>query len=165
MAREDGLDLVLVSATANPPVCKITDYGKYKYETKKREKEGKRKQQELKGIKMSPRIADNDTNTLLKNARKFLSEGDKVRVVCQFRAREITHSEIGLQKMLRFGNELADIAIIERAPQLEGRQMIMILMPKPNQGKTNAKDQNKQDGGEEVQSNGDGQDHPSEERQ
>jgi translation initiation factor IF-3 len=157
MAKEQGLDLVMVSATANPPVTKIIDYGKHKYQTEKREKEGKRKTQDVKGIKMSPRIAENDMQTLLKNARKFLGEGDKVRVTCQFRAREVTHPEIGLNKMNRFAEALSETAIVERPPILEGKQMVMILLPKPSTQKSHAKDQDKQDGREAVQDHGNGQ--------
>lgn len=165
MAREQGLDLVMVSATAVPPVTKIIDYGKHKYQLEKREKENKRKTQDVKGIKMRPHIADNDVQTLLKNARKFLSEGDKVRVMCQFRAREVTHPEIGMAKMLKFAETLNDISIIERPPILEGKQMVMILLPKPVTQKSHAKDQNKQDSREAVQDHGDGEDNSTEERQ
>ncbi len=166
LAKEAGLDLVLVTATAQPPVARITDYGKYKYMTEKREKENKKQKQELKGIKMSPRIAENDVQTLLSKTRKFLEEGHKIRVVCQFKAREITHPEIGHQKMIRFAEALSELSVIERPPLLEGRQMIMILNPKPNvPGKSNAKDQNKQDGREEVQDHGLGEDNSTEERE
>lgn len=166
MARDSGLDLVLVSESANPPVARITDYGKYKYENQKREKENKKKQLEMKGLKMSPRIAENDLNTLLNHGKKFLSEGHKLRVVCMFRAREIAHSHIGLQKMLKFAEALQEQAVVERAPSLEGRQMIMIMSPKPTKiEKKNAKNQDKQDGSEEVQDNGNGEDNPPEERQ
>ncbi len=130
-AREQGLDLLMVAPNAQPPVCRIVDYGKFKYETEKKEKENKRKQQDVKGIKLRPGTAENDLNTLLRNARKFLEEGDKVRAVCQFRAREITHPEIGLKQMAKIAERLADIAIVEKAASLDGRQMVMVMIPKP----------------------------------
>ncbi|MBS1705124.1 MAG: translation initiation factor IF-3 [Armatimonadetes bacterium] len=164
MARDQGMDLVMVAESAQPPVVKIVDFGKYKYENEKREKENKRKSLELKGIKMSPRIAEHDMQTLLKNAKKFLEEGHKVRVVCMFRQRELAHSGIGLEKMLRFADQLQEVAVTERAPALEGRQMIMILNPKPGKpaGKKDAKNQDKQNGSEEVQDHGNGEDHSTE---
>lgn len=163
MARDAGLDLVMVSPQAQPPVCKILDFGKFKYLTEKQEKEKKRTKQELKGIKMRPGTAANDLETLGRNARKFLLEGHKVKVTCQFRAREITHPEIGLRKMEAFAQKLGDVSTIERPPSLDGKLMIMILMPKPGAvGKKNAKDQDEQDGSEEVQDHGVGEDHPAE---
>lgn len=153
-AKEQGLDLLMVAPNAQPPVCRIVDYGKYKYETEKREKENKRKQQDVKGIKLRPGTAENDLNTLLRNARKFLDEGDKVRVVCQFRAREITHPEIGLKQMAKIAERLADIATVEKAASLDGRQMVMVLIPKPKKTtegkKKDAEDQDPQDGSEAV---------------
>jgi len=164
MARELGLDLVMVSPQAQPPVCKIIDYGKFKYLTEKQEKEKKRTKQEVKGIKMRPGTAANDLNTLARNARKFLDEGHKVKVTCQFRAREVTHPEIGVRKMEAFAAQLADVSTIERPPSLDGRLMIMILLPKPSTGgkKKDAKDQNEQDGGQTVQDHGIGEDNPPE---
>lgn len=131
IARGKGLDLVMVAAQAQPPVCRIIDNGRFKYETQKREKEGKKKTQDVKGIKMRPNIAENDMNTLLRHARKFLDEGDKVRVVCQFRMRELAHPEIGRAKLDRFATKLEDIAFIDKPPSLDGRQMIMVMSPKP----------------------------------
>ena len=162
IAREQGLDLVMVSPTAQPPVCKIIDFGRYKYETEKQNKGSKKKQQEVKGIKISPRIAEHDLQHLIKNAAKFLDEGHKVRVVCVFKAREITHPELGRNKLDYFANQLAEVAIVERTPALDGRQMIMVMNPKPNTGakKQNAKAENKQDRSEEVQSDGVGKDNP-----
>ncbi len=163
MAKEIGLDLVMVSPTAVPPVCKIIDYGKHKYETGKLQKESKRKQQELKGIKMRPGTAANDLNTLLRNATKFLEEGHKVKVTCQFRAREITHPEIGLRKMNSFADQLSEVAVVERPPTLDGKLMIMILLPKPSTGsKKNAKDKNEQNRSEALQGDGLRQDNPPE---
>jgi len=159
IAREQGLDLVMVSPTAQPPVCKIIDFGRYKYLTEKQNKESKKKQQEVKGIKISPRIAEHDLQHLIKKAAGFLEEGHKVRVVCVFKAREITHPELGRNKLDYFGNQLVEIAIVERPPALDGRQMIMVMNPKPNTGaKKNAKDQNKQNRSEAVQNNRLGED-------
>lgn len=170
IAREQGLDLVLVAPNANPPVAKIIDFGHYKYEIRKKERESKKKQQELKGIKISPRIAEHDINFLLRNARRFLTDGDKVKITCQFKAREVTHPEIGRQKLDRMAKELEDVATVERPPTLDGKLMVMIMLPKPaakaSQGsKKSAENQNKQDGGEKVQSDRNGQDHPSPEPQ
>jgi translation initiation factor IF-3 len=111
-AREDGLDLVMVSPTAQPPVCRIIDFGKYKYEQKHRERESKKKQQDVKGIKISPRIAEHDLGFQTRKARKFLEEGHKVKVTCQFRAREITHSELGRKKLDNMAGQLADISTV-----------------------------------------------------
>lgn len=163
MAREAGLDLVMVSPQAQPPVCKILDYGKFKYLTEKQEKEKKRTKQEVKGIKMRPGTAENDLNTLSRNARRFLEEGHKVKVTCQFRAREVTHPEIGVRKMTAFAGKLADISVVERPPSLDGKLMIMILMPKPAAvKKKDAKDQDEQNSSEAIQDHGERQDHPEE---
>jgi translation initiation factor IF-3 len=162
-AKEQGLDLVMVSPSANPPVCKILDYGKFKYLTGKQARETKKKQSEVKGIKISPRIAEHDLAFLLKNTIRFLGEGHKVKVTCQFRAREVTHPEIGRKKLERMAGEVADIAVVERPPSLDGKLMIMVLVPKPSTkpstGKQkNAKAENKQDRGEAVQDKRDGKD-------
>jgi len=163
MAKDEGLDLVLVSPTAQPPVCKIIDYGKHKYLEGKLGKDKKSKQQELKGIKISPRIAEHDLGFLVKNAQRFLEEGHKVKVTCMFKAREITHPELGRQKLERFAELLKDISLVERTPSLDGRMMIMVLNPKPQTGtKKNAKAENKQDGGKAIQDLGDGQDSAAE---
>lgn len=163
LAREEGLDLVMVSPTAQPPVCKIIDYGKHKYLEGKLGNNKKSKQQELKGIKISPRIAEHDMAFLVKNAIRFLEEGSKVKVTCQFRNREITHPELGKKKLEYFADACAEFGAIERAPSLDGRLMIMILMPKPGMGKKkDAKDTNKQDGGKAVQNLGDGKNNPPE---
>ncbi len=161
IAREAGLDLVMVSPTAVPPVCKIIDYGRHKYEEKKLKKEGaKNKSQEVKGIKVSPRIAEHDIEFNLKKAIRFLEEGHKVRMVCMFRAREVTHPELGRQKLDKFAEGLKDLATVERTPVLDGRQMVMVLVPKPSAGKQkNAKAENKQDGGKAVQDHRNGEDH------
>jgi translation initiation factor IF-3 len=159
MARDEGLDLVLVSATAQPPVCKIIDYGKHKYLEGKLGEDKKSKQQDLKGIKISPRIAEHDLGFLVRNAIRFLEEGHKVKVTCMFKAREITHPELGRQKLEKFADMAKDYGIVERTPSLDGRMMIMILNPKPQTGnKKNAKAENKQDGSKAVQDLGDGKD-------
>ncbi|MBI5708027.1 MAG: translation initiation factor IF-3 [Armatimonadetes bacterium] len=163
MAEQEGLDLVLVTATANPPVCRIIDYGKFKYDQDRKEKEHKRKQQEVKGIKISPRIAENDVAHLLKNTRRFLEEGHKVKVTCQFKAREVTHPEIGQRKLQAMADVVADLAVIERQPTLDGKLMIMVLVPKPRSGKSHgSKAENQQDGRQAVQDHGLGQDNPPE---
>jgi len=152
MARDEGLDLVMVSPNAQPPVCKIIDYGKHKYLEGKLGKDKKSKQQDVKGIKISPRIAEHDLTFLVKNAIRFLEEGHKVKVTCMFKAREITHPELGRKKLDTFADMVKDVALVERAPSLDGRMMIMVLNPKPNTGsKKNAKAEDKQDGGEKVQ--------------
>ncbi len=161
MAREQGLDLVMVAPNATPPVCRIIDYGKYKYLTGKQTKENKRKQQDVKGIKISPRIAEHDIMTALKKALSFLEEGHKVKITCMFRAREVTHPELGRKKLDGIAEKLKDLAVVERTPSMEGRLMIMVLGPKPGLGtKKNAKAENKQDGGEAVQDHGNGENHP-----
>jgi translation initiation factor IF-3 len=163
LARDQGLDLVMVSPTAQPPVCKIIDYGRHKYLTEKQNKESKKKQQEVKGIKISPRIAEHDMQHLIKKAAGFLEETHKVRVVCMFKAREITHPELGRKKLDYFADQVKEISVVERTPQLDGRQMIMVLNPKPNIGsKKNAKDQNQQNSGKAVQDNRKREDHAEE---
>jgi len=159
-ARDEGLDLVMVSPTAQPPVCKIIDFGKHKYLEGKLGKDKKSKQQDVKGIKISPRIAEHDLAFLVKNAIRFLEEGHKVKVTCMFKAREITHPELGRKKLDTFADMVKDIALVERAPSLDGRMMIMVLNPKPNTGskKTNAKAEDKQDSGEKVQDLRNGED-------
>jgi translation initiation factor IF-3 len=154
-ARDEGLDLVMVSPTAQPPVCRIIDYGKHKYLEGKQGKDKKPKQQEVKGIKISPRIAEHDLATNVGKAIRFLTEGHKVKVTCMFKAREITHPELGRKKLDDFANRVIDLGTVERTPTLDGRLMIMVLTPKPQIGKKkDAKDQNKQDGGQKVQDNG-----------
>lgn len=163
LAKEDGLDLVMVSPTAQPPVCRIIDYGKHKYLEGKLGKDKKGKQQEVKGIKISPRIADHDLAFLVRNAQRFLEEGHKVKVTCMFKAREITHPELGKRKLDTFAEHLAEIAVIERTPTLDGRMMIMVLVPKPNTAKKkDAKNQNMQDSVKAVQDHRNGKDHAPE---
>lgn len=132
MAQDADLDLVNVAPQANPPVCRIMDYGKYRYEQSKREKEARKNQKiiNIKEVRLSPSIEENDVQTKLKNIRKFLEQGDKVKLSIRFRGREITHQQIGRKILDRIAVEIKEIADVERAPKLEGRQMIMILTPK-----------------------------------
>ena len=132
MAQEKELDLVEVSANAKPPVCRIMDYGKFRYEQSKREKEVRKKQRiiSVKEIKLRPNIEDHDLFTKSKNSSKFLKEGDKVKVTMMFRGREMAHTELGKQLLDKVAVEMHEIANIERHPKIEGRNMIMILAPK-----------------------------------
>ena len=131
-AGEFGLDLVEVNPMAKPPVCKIMDYGKFKYEEKKRASEAKKKQVvvHLKEVKMRPGIDEHDFTTKSRHARRFLEEGNKVKLTMMFRGRQITHPELGREVVDRVAEELADIAKVESDPKLEGRSMTMILSPK-----------------------------------
>lgn len=131
-AEEAGLDLVCVSPKAVPPVCKIIDYGKYRYEVARKEKEAKKKQKiiEIKEIRMSPNIDTNDLNTKIGAARKFLSKGNKVKVSIRFRGRELAHTEESKPMLEEFAKELADIAVVEKPAKMEGRFMTMFLSEK-----------------------------------
>nr|WP_320148277.1 translation initiation factor IF-3 [uncultured Anaeromusa sp.] len=135
MALEQNLDLVEVAPTARPPVCRIMDYGKFKYEQQKRDKEAKKKQKivTIKEVKLRPNIEDHDFDVKKKNALRFLEDGDKVKVTIMFRGRELSHPELGRVLLVRMAKELADIANVERDPKLEGKNMIMILNPKQQQ--------------------------------
>jgi translation initiation factor IF-3 len=160
IAREEGLDLVMVSPTAQPPVCRIIDFGKHKYLEGKQGKDKKSKQQEVKGIKISPRIAEHDLAFNVKKAIEFLEEGNKVKVTCMFKAREVTHPELGRKKLDMFAEQVGEIGTVERVPTLDGRMMIMVLNPKPGGAKKkDAKDPNKQDHGQAVQNNRDRENH------
>lgn len=132
IAQDANLDLVNVAPTAKPPVCRIMDYGKFRYETQKKEKEARKNQKivDIKEIRLSATIDEHDFQTKLRNAIKFLGDGDKVKASVRFRGREIAHSEIGRRVLERLATETADISSQERAPKLEGRSMIMILTPK-----------------------------------
>lgn len=131
-AQRDGLDLIEISPNANPPVCRITDYGKYKYEQEKKQHEAKKKQKvvEIKELKMRPNIAIGDFNIKLKSAEKFLNEGNKIKVIMQFRGREITHADVGMSVIERLKVSLAEISKVDNQPKLEGRNIIMVLSPK-----------------------------------
>ena len=132
MAEEKELDLVKIAPNAVPPVCKIMDYGKFRFEQSKREKETKKNQKviEIKEIRMSPGIGDNDFNTKLKNGQKFLTEGDRLKVTIRFRGREMTHTEIGEQLLTRFAEACSEIATVSKPAKQEGRFMTMFLAPK-----------------------------------
>ena len=133
IATERELDLVKIAPGSNPPVCKIMDYGKFRFEQAKKEKEAKKNQRviEIKEIRMSPGIDTNDFNTKLKNAQKFLNDGDRVKVSVRFRGREMAHTEIGAVLLKDFANQCVEIANMDKAPKLEGRNMSMFLSPKP----------------------------------
>jgi translation initiation factor IF-3 len=130
MARDEELDLVLINDRVTPPLCKIVNYGKMKYQENKLEKENRKHQQEVKALRLRPNIAQHDLDTLTRHAQKFLSEGDKVKVSCQFKAREMAHPELGRQKLVALAAAVAEISSIEREPVLEGKFMHMMLMPK-----------------------------------
>jgi translation initiation factor IF-3 len=131
MAGELDVDLVEISATANPPVCRLMDYGKFKYQEQKKAAEAKSKQKviEVKEIKFRPGTDDGDYNIKLRNIRRFLEDGDKCKITLRFRGREITHQEIGLALLQRMRDELGDSILVEQFPKLEGRQMIMMIAP------------------------------------
>ena len=133
IAIEKDMDLVKIAPGSNPPVCKIMDYGKYRFEQTKKEKEAKKNQRviEIKEIRMSPGIDTNDFNTKLKNGQKFLADGDRVKVSVRFRGHEMAHTEIGAQLLKDFAAKCAEIANMDKAPKLEGRNMSMFLSPKP----------------------------------
>lgn len=130
-ARQD-LDLVKISPKAVPPVCKIMDYGRFRFEQAKKEKEIRKNQHivEIKEVRMSPSIDSGDFNVKLRNAKKFLSEGNRVKVAVRFRGREMAHTEIGADLLKRFAEECGDVANLDKKPNLEGRHMIMFLSPK-----------------------------------
>ncbi len=131
LADESGLDLVELSPNAEPPVCKILDYGKYKYEQQKKANEARKKQKviQVKEVKIRPGTEKHDYDVKMRNARKFLDKGDKVKVSMRFRGREMAHKDIGLDLLKRMIEELSDISIVELHPKSEGRQMIMVLAP------------------------------------
>lgn len=134
LANYAGFDLVLMSPNANPPVCKIMDYNKYKYENKKKNKENLKKQREnnleMKEYRLSVSIDVHDFNTRVKNSSKYLEKGHKIKVAIRFKGRELAHPELGREVLLRFADSLNEISVVEQQPVLEGRFMTMILMPK-----------------------------------
>ena len=132
LAREAGLDLVKIAPNAKPPVCKIVDYGKYRYELARKEKEAKKKQKvtDVKEIRLSPNIDVNDLNTKANQARKFLGKGDKVKVSLRFRGREMAHVNVGKEILDSFYEKLSDIAVVDKPAKLEGRSMVMFLAEK-----------------------------------
>lgn len=134
LANEKNLDLVKISPNANPPVCKIMDFGKFKYEAAKKEKESKKKQKVVvvKEVRLRPSIEDHDLTTKAKMAYKFLENGDKVKVSVRFRGRELGHKEIGIEVINKFVDSLKEVGTPDRAPRLEGNTMIVMLDPKKN---------------------------------
>ena len=134
IAEQKNLDLVKIAPQSNPPVCKIMDYGKYRFEQAKREKEARKNQHivDIKEVRLSLNIDTHDFNTKLNNALKFIKHGDKVKGSIRFRGREMGHPEIGLDTMKRFADACGDAVVVEKAPKLEGRNMLMFLAPKSN---------------------------------
>ncbi len=131
MAGELDVDLVEISATATPPVCRLMDYGKFKYQEQKKAAEAKARQTviDIKEIKFRPGTDDGDYNIKMRNIRRFLAEGDKCKITLRFRGREITHQDLGLALLNRIRDDLGDLIVIEQFPKLEGRQMIMMIAP------------------------------------
>ena len=132
LAEEADLDLVEVAPDARPPVCKLMDYGKYKFEQTKREKEARKNQHvvEIKEVRMSPSIDVNDFNVKLRNAQKFLAEGNRVKVTVRFRGREMAHTDIGKGLLLKFAEQCGEVATLDKDPKLDGRHMSIFLSPK-----------------------------------
>lgn len=131
IAQNANLDLVLVAPNAKPPVCRIMDYGKYRYEQQKKEKEARKNQKTIttKEVRLSPNIEEHDFNTKLRNAKKFLEKGNKVKASIRFRGRAITHSELGRDVLMRMAKECEELGTIESKPKMEGRSMFLILAP------------------------------------
>lgn len=136
-ARERGLDLLLVQPDASPPVAKILDYGRHKFELEKKARETKRKHhvQDVKEIKMRYKIEEHDFHVKLRSAQKFLTDGDKIKVLILLRGREMQHADMAIELMNRFSDDLKDLGMIDREPKLEGKSVIMILSPLPQRGK------------------------------
>jgi translation initiation factor IF-3 len=132
MAADAGLDLVEIAPNADPPVCKILDFGKYKYEEQKKKNEAKKKQKviEVKEVKFRPSIDDHDYDVKMRSMTKFIGEGDKVKVTMRFRGRELAHQELGMDVLMRVRGDLDAIAKVEQFPRMEGRQMTMVVSPK-----------------------------------
>jgi translation initiation factor IF-3 len=132
MADEAGLDLVEIAPNADPPVCKILDFGKYKYEEQKKKNEARKKQKviEVKEIKLRPTIDDHDYDVKKRSMLKFIDEGDKVKVTMRFRGRELAHQELGMNVLMRVKDDLDEVAKVEQMPRMEGRQMTMVMSPK-----------------------------------
>ena len=132
LSAEQDVDLVEIAATAQPPVCRLMDYGKFKYQEQKKAAEAKAKQHviEIKEVKFRPGTDEGDYQIKMRNLRRFLEEGDKGKVTLRYRGREITHQDIGMRLLERIRDELTDVSLVENMPKLEGRQMIMVLAPK-----------------------------------
>jgi translation initiation factor IF-3 len=131
-AQEASLDLVNVAPNAKPPVCRIMDYGKYKFEQQKREREARKKQKviNIKEVRFTPNIEEHDYVTKMRNVQKFLSKGDKVKCTIRFRGRQITHADLGRELLDRLAKDVANVGVIEKKPSMDGRNMIMFLVPK-----------------------------------
>jgi translation initiation factor IF-3 len=131
-AMEAGLDLVEIAPNADPPVCKILDFGKFKYEAQKKKNEARKKQKviEVKEIKLRPSIDDHDYDVKMRSMVKFIDEGDKVKVTMRFRGRELAHQELGMNVLIRVRDDLDEVAKVEQMPRMEGRQMTMVISPK-----------------------------------
>jgi translation initiation factor IF-3 len=132
MAADAGLDLVEIAPNADPPVCKILDFGKFKYEEQKKKNEARKKQKviEVKEVKFRPSIDDHDYDVKMRSMQKFIGEGDKVKVTMRFRGRELAHQELGMDVLMRVKGDLDEIAKVEQFPRMEGRQMTMVVSPK-----------------------------------
>jgi len=132
MAADAGLDLVEIAPNADPPVCKILDFGKFKYEEQKKKNEARKKQKviEVKEIKLRPSIDDHDYQVKMRSMNKFIEEGDKVKVTMRFRGRELAHQELGMNVLIRVRDDLDGIAKVEQMPRMEGRQMTMVVAPR-----------------------------------
>jgi len=132
IAYDEGLDLVEISPNTKPPVCKILDHGKFKYQAQKKAAEARKKQKviDVKEVKMRPNIDTHDYDVKIRNARRFIDNGDKVKVTIRFRGREMAHQNLGMQLLIRVRDEISDVTKVELHPKMEGRQMIMILAPK-----------------------------------
>jgi translation initiation factor IF-3 len=132
LAMEAGLDLVEIAPNADPPVCKILDFGKFKYEAQKKKNEARKKQKviEVKEIKLRPSIDDHDYDVKMRSMVKFIDEGDKVKVTMRFRGRELAHQELGMNVLIRVRDDLDEVAKVEQMPRMEGRQMTMVISPK-----------------------------------
>lgn len=134
MAEDAGLDLVEIAPMASPPVCKLMDFGKFKYQEQKKAHEArlKQKQVQVKEVKLRPGTDENDYQIKLRNLKRFLDEGDKCKVTLRFRGREMAHQEFGLRQLERIKADLEEVGVVEQMPKMEGRQMIMVIAPKKN---------------------------------
>jgi translation initiation factor IF-3 len=154
MARERGLDLVEVQPNASPPVCRLMDYGKFRYEESRRERESRKKQRAVvvKEVRLRPKIDDHDLNTKGRQAYRFLQSGDKVKITVLFRGREIAHQDIGEGLLNRLAEQLAPVAVVDQPPHMEGRTMVMMLSPKapaPERGEAERPEANERSGAEQ----------------
>jgi translation initiation factor IF-3 len=155
LAEDQGLDLVLIAEKAQPPVVRIIDHGRWKYEQSKAKKESKKKVQEVKGINMRPATGEHDLQIIIKKAIKFLQDGDKVRLVCRFRQRELAHPKVGETKLRHIMQALEEFGKTERDPILGGREMVLVISPRPQApppggAKKNVEAENPPDSSEEV---------------